>query len=272
MEKAKSTQVSKADFFKLKYYRNVLESRLGEVEAGQQFALAALEAMAGGVVLPQQEDIPEPEAELPSVEKCVELALEARVELRTLEEGEGLRKAELKLAESQFWPDVGIFGFARWAWASNTTRQYSVFAYDPFHESSAGIGLTARMTFDIPQKVARLQQARGELRKTQREREAAQRGLKVELAKLVGELQGIQTRAQSLAQSEREARKWATVSVAAFELGTGETRDVFEAYLAWLSASSEKLQAWSAFQLGVAALERAVGTKLGTSGNILTME
>ena len=265
LEKAGSLQVSRADFFKLKYYRNLLESRQGEVEAGQKFALAALEAMVGAPVSLVEEEIPEPWAKLPSVEESLDLALGARVELRTLEEGVGLRKAEVGLAQSQFWPDIGIVGFARWAWASNTTRQYSAFAYDPFHESSAGIGLMVRMTFDIPQKVARFRQAQGELRKVQREREAAQTGLKMELAKLLGEMQGIQVRARSLEASEREARRWATAAMAAFELGTGESRDVFDAYFAWLSASSEKLRAWSEFQLGLAALERAVGTKLSTA-------
>jgi len=264
MEKAGSIQVSQVDFFKLKYYRHVLESRLGDLEAGEQFALAALEAMTGSFVMPMKEDIAEPETELPSVEKCVELALGARVELRTLEEGIALRKAEVKLAESQFWPDIGVFGFVRWAWTSNTTRQYSPFAYDPYHETSAGIGLMLRVTFDIPQKMARFQQARGELRKIQFEREAAEAGLKVELAKLLGELHGIQVRAKSLAQSEREARKWATASTAAFELGTGEAREVFDAYLAWLSVSSEKLKAWAEFQLGLAVLERAAGASLGS--------
>ena len=268
MEEAKSPQVSRADFFKLKYYRGLLDARLGDVEAGQQLALAVLEAMAGAPVMPELQDIPEPEARLPSVEECVELALEARVELRGFEEGVRLRKAEVKLSQSQFWPDIGVFGFVRWAWTSNTTRQYSAFAYDPFHESSAGIGLVARMTLDIPQKVARFQQAQGELRKTQREREAAQAGLKVELKKLLGELQGIQMRAQSLEASEREARKWALASVTAFEVGTGEARDIFDAYLAWLSVSSEKLKAWSEFQLGLFALKRAVGTPWNTADKI----
>jgi len=267
MEKAGSLQVTRADFFKLRYYQNLLDSRLGEAEAGRQFTLAALEAMVGKPVVPREEEIPPPQEELLSLEQSMELALGERVELRTLEEGTALRKAEVKLAQSQFWPDIGVFGFARWAWASNTTRQYSAFAYDPFHESSAGLGLMIRMTFDIPQKMARLQQAQGELRKAQREREAAQAGLKVELAKLLGELQGIQMRAKSLEASEREARRWATASVVAFELGTGEARDVFDAYLAWLSASAEKMKAWSEFQLGLAALERAVGTKLGGTKN-----
>jgi len=267
MEKAGSLQVTRADFFKLKYYKNLLASRQGEIEAGRQWALAALEAMAGFAVLPVEEDIPEPEGELPSVEESTALALGARAEVRTLEEGMRLRKAEVRLAQSQFWPDVGVFGFARWAWASNTTRQYSPFAYDPFHESSAGLGLTVRMTFDIPQKLARFQQAQGELRKVQREREAAQAALKVELSKLLGELKGIQMRAQSLEASEREARRWAMASATAFELGTGETRDVFDAYLAWLSVSAEKLKAWSEFQLGLAALERAVGASWRTTKN-----
>ena len=262
MEKANSLQVSKVDFFKLKYYRSLLDARQGEAEAGQQHALAALEAMVGAPVQPMQEDIPEPQATLPSVEECLALALEARIELRALEEGEGLRRAEAKLASSQFWPDIGVFGFVRWAWASNTTRQYSAFASDPFHESSAGIGLMARMTFDIPQKRARFQQAQGELRKVQREKEAAQAALKLELSKLLGELQGIALRAQGMEASEREARRWATAATAAFELGTGEAREVFDAYVAWLAASSEKWKAWAEFQLGLAALERAVGVRL----------
>ncbi|MCL2179128.1 MAG: TolC family protein [Proteobacteria bacterium] len=263
MEKAASMQVSKADFFKLKYYRKLLDSRQGEIEAGERFALAALEAMVGRVVIPMEEDIPEPGWEIPSIEECMVLALGARVELRSIEEGVGLREAGLKFAQSQFWPDIGVVGFVRWAWASNTTRQYSVFASDPFHESSAGIGLMLRMTFDIPQKVARLKQAQGELRKTQREREAARVGLRVELTKFLGELRGIQERAWRLADAEKEARRWATAAVVAFELGTGEAREVFDAYLAWLSASSEKLKAHAEFQLGLAALERAVGTRWG---------
>ncbi|MBL8941426.1 MAG: hypothetical protein JNM69_43170, partial [Archangium sp.] len=60
-------------------------------------------------------------------------------------------------------------------------------------------------------------------------------------------------------QAEKSARRWATAAFAAFDLGTGDTRDLVESFTALASASASRAQALHDVQVGLKTLSRSVG-------------
>ncbi len=260
-----SEQVSRVDTYKVNFFRQVVAARLSEAKQGRAIALAALRLLAG---VPPQEpmeiaavDLPlEEEFTPPSLEKALALAEQYRPELTALQAGLVAREQEVLIRERAFYPDLGLVGFARFAHTTNATPQRTPFAYDPYNEVSAGVGLAVRGTFDIPVKNAQLDQARAELDKLRAQQRLLQSAIRLEVTKVHGELRTALERAQAYAEAEKNARRWATAAYAAFDLGTGDTRDLVDAFSALAQASADKAKGWYDVRVGIAALERVTGT------------
>ncbi len=230
------------------------------------FALAATRLILGlGPNEPlriEDRDLPDPTSSiaLRTTDDYVKLAEYHRPELRIAEAAVAAREREVVIRERMFFPDIGIAGFARWVWTTSATRQKSPFAYDPYNVLGAGVALVTRMTFDVPVKIAQLEQAQAELEKIEIERSLLKGAVRLELQKVHGEVSEALDRARAQGEAEKNAKRWATSAFANFDLGTGDTRELVDAFGALATASGEKIKAWHDVQLGLRALARAVGT------------
>ncbi|WP_434391171.1 TolC family protein [Melittangium boletus] len=261
---AKSEQVSRMDLYKVGYFRNQLEARQAQAEQGRQLALAAIRLLAG---IPEGEPVPvaevelEPEEEVtpPALEAALATAEEQRPELVGVAAGVRAREKEVFIRERGFLPDLGLAGFLTLRYTSSATRQLDPFAFDPYNDREAGVGLVARYTFDFPVKQAQLDQSRAELDKLKAQQKLIAAAIRLEVTKVHGELVMALGRARAQSLAEREARRWATAAYGAFDLGTSGTRDMIEAFTALAQASAERAQSWHDVQVARAALARATG-------------
>ncbi len=263
--KDESPQVSKMDLYKLGFFRKQLDARRAQAEQGRQLALAAIRLLAGvppeePVEVVEMELTPEGEVKPPSLDEALALAEQKRPELAGISAGIVAREKEVFIRERSFYPDLGLAGFLSLRYTSNATPQRDPFAYDPYNQREVGVGLVARYTFDFPVKQAQLDQARAELDKLKAQQRLLQAAIRLEVTKVHGELVAALTRAQALTQAEREARRWATAAMAAFDLGTTGTRDVVESLTAYAQSSAERSQSWHDFQVAQAELARVTGT------------
>ncbi|QRK14039.1 TolC family protein [Archangium violaceum] len=265
MLKAKSEQVSKMDLYKVGYFRNQLDARRLQAEQGRQLALAAIRLLAG---IPPGEPVEvvevdlEPEGEVtpPTLEESLAAAEQKRPELAGITAGIVAREKEVFIRERSFYPDFGLAGFLTLRYTSSATPQRDPFAYDPYNEREVGVGLVARYTFDFPTKQALLDQARAELDKLKAQQRLLQAAIRLEVTKTHGELVAAWQRAQEFAEAERDARRWATAAMTAFDLGTTGTRDLIEAFSAYAQSSADRAQSWHDFQVAQAELARVTGT------------
>ncbi|MDC0707522.1 TolC family protein [Stigmatella sp. ncwal1] len=256
-----SEQVSKLDTYKVNFFRQLVVSRRSEARQGRAFALEAIRLLAGGKPDEPLEiaavDLPlEDEFQPPTLEEALALAEQRRPELVAVQAGVTAREQEVLIRERSFYPDLGLVGFAKFAYTTNTTVQRSPFSYDPYNERTAGVGLAMRGTFDIPVKKAQLEQARAELDKLKAQQRLLQAGLRLEVTKTHGELVAALERARASTEAEKNARRWATAAYAAFDLGTGDTRELVDAFSALAQGSADKAKSWFDVRLGIAALER----------------
>ncbi len=258
-----SPQVSKLDLYKVDFFRKQVEARQGQVESGVGFALAAIRLISATPLnqplTVEERDLPEPAYRLEPLEVYVKLAADRRPELRAIEAGLAARRNEVFIRERLFYPDFGVAGFARWMYTSSATPQRSPFAYDPYNDLGSGVGLVGRMTFDVPIKLAQLEQSRAELQKLTFQRDLLEAGIRLETNKALGDLQDALVRSDAQRDAERSARRWATAAYANFDLGTGDTRELVDSFSALAMGSGEKLKAWHDVQVGIRALSRVVG-------------
>jgi outer membrane protein, multidrug efflux system len=260
----KSEQVSRMDLYKVGYFRQQLEARRAQAEQGQRLALAAIRLLAGtpegeplevAAVDLEPEEAPTP----PPLDAALTTAEARRPELAGIAAGVRAREKEVFLRERAFYPDLGLAGFLTLRYTSSATRQRDPFAFDPYNDREAGVGLVARYTFDFPVKQAELDQSRAELDKLKAQQRLLQAAIHLEVTKVHGEVTLALARARAQSQAEREAKRWATAAFSAFDLGTGGTRDVIEAFTALAQASADRAQSWHDFQVARAGLDRVMG-------------
>jgi outer membrane protein TolC len=263
--KEESEQVSRTDTYKVNFFRQVVAARRSEAVQGRALALEAIRLLVGArpdepleitaVELPLEEEFTPP-----GLDKALVTAEQHRPELVAIQAGIAAREQEVIIRERAYYPDLGLIGFARFAYTTNATPQRTPFAYDPYNERTAGIGLAARGTFDIPVKNAQLDQARAELDKLKAQQRLLQTAIRLEVTKVHGELVAALDRAKAFTEAEKNARRWATAAYAAFDLGTGDTRELVDAFTALAQASGDKAKSWFDVRVGIAALDRVTGT------------
>lgn len=261
-----SEQVTQVDAYRLDYYRQQAEAQRAAAEAGAGYALAAIRlliaARSDEVVEVAAIALEEPDGTLQPLESYLELARRHRPELEAVAAAVAVREHEVFIRERMYLPDFALVGFFRWMWTTSSTRQLSPFAYDPYNDLAAGVALAMRYQWDFPQKGLYLEQARAELERTQHQASLAGAAVRMEIEKLWSEANAALTRAARQTASERSARRWATAAFAAFDLGTGETRELVEAFTALAMSSAQRGQAYHDLHVGLAALSRAVGEPL----------
>jgi len=259
----KSDQVTQMDIYKLAFYRRQAEVQRAAAENGAQFALAAIRLLVAAapdeVIEVQPETLVLPDGELAPLNALIIKAADYRPELKAIAAGLAAREQEVKIREAMYYPDFGIAGFFRWRWTTSSTRQISPFAYDPYNDLSAGVGLVMRYQWDFPQKGIHLEQARAEYEKMEHQRDLLAAAVKLEIEKAWGESTLAVKKAVLQTEAEKQARRWATSAFAAFELGTGDTRELVDSFTAYAQASSMRVQALYELQLGLRTLTRAVG-------------
>lgn len=261
-----SEQVTQMDVYKIDYYRGLVQAQVVAAENGGRFALAAIRlliaAKPGEAIEIVEEKLDDNDGTLPPVDSYFAMAEQFRPELKAIAAGIGAREQEVLIRERMFYPDLGIAGFFRWAWTTNTTRQYSPFAYDPFNDLSAGLFLVASYKWDFPQKSAQLAESRAELHKMQHQRDLLAGAVRMEIEKAWGDTQAGLARGEKLAQAERDARRWATAAFTAFDIGTGDTRELVDAFTAYATSSLQHAQADYDVKIGLRTLARAVGARV----------
>ncbi|MGV3619868.1 MAG: TolC family protein [Archangium sp.] len=261
-----SEQVTQMDIYKLGFYRQQAEAQRAQAENGARLAMAAIQLLAAAEPNEKIEvkviELAMPEGSLASSDQFVIEGADNRPELRAIAAGLLASEQEVKIREAMFYPDFGIVGSFRWKWTTNSTRQVSPWAYDPYNELNATIGLGMRYSWDFPVKSIMLEQARAKFEKTQHQKDLVGAGVKLEIEKAWGEADMALKKAERQTDAEKNARRWANAAYAAFDLGTGDTRELVDAFSAYAQSSVSKAQAFHDAHVALRALSRAVGKRV----------
>src|SRR5205823_4343243 len=262
----KSEQINRSDSMKLDYLAEEVEAQHASALKNRDLALTGLRLLVGAQ---SGEDLPIAEQELPQAppapnpDELLRRALQQRPEARAANEGVAARQALVDLARARLWPDVGIVGGVRFTTTTNADNPPSPFVSNPYHESSGFVALGMQWTLDLPQKLARLRQAEGELHEAVAMQVGAEQLVRLDMQQALGDLAEARVRVERYGNETQIGKQLANQAGVAFDSGLGDARELLEGTLLFMRADGERLKALYDAQLAWAALERSVGAPLG---------
>ncbi len=265
-----SPQVTENDRLRLMHAHATVGVRLDEARNGSAMALAALRMLIGH---PQDAPLEVADADidalperLPGVDEVLGDAIALRPELLALRAVIDAQRAFVDLRWNQLYPDLAIGGVLDFARTTNATDQTNPFIFDPFNFFDIGVGLVLRFELDVFNKMALAHQAEAQLDTRLAQATAAAQGIELEARALHLDVSGKLARIELLRKAHRAARGWLSASVLAYDIGTGEAREVIDAFVARATAEAELNKTEYDVQIGVADLARVSGRLVAEAG------
>ncbi|MCC6807046.1 MAG: TolC family protein [Deltaproteobacteria bacterium] len=263
MVQANSDQVSDNDIFMLRTLLSQLVARRAEAQAGAASAKEAIRFLTRG-----DEDAPLeleavnlrlPDAPPVAVDVLQSAAHEHRAELSMADKAVSARKEALWIKKASLFPDFFLFGYYTQNYTSNQDYQRNPFLNNVANEWSGGIAIGARLTLDIPMKVAQIKEAEAELHKAENQLSAADGYISLQVKKAYADLQSARAQALELQRAERSAKSWVISSVLNFNSGLSPAGDLFQAIRAYAESSAMRRKAELDYHTAVTAVAEAVG-------------
>jgi outer membrane protein TolC len=237
------------------------EAKAQRTEAGEQEAqaLAGLRAVTG---VPEA-DIDDAELvalthPVPDAGK-VAAASTQRPQRRAAKSGAAAADELAEYESAQYFPDFALVGSAVISHAQGVADPPSAFAYDPYRRTGAGVGLGLQWTLEPWNVSARAGRARAEAHKQHAQAELAELGARYDAETARAEAAGAHDRVDEAGEGEKAARTWLAAVLQNQAIGTAESRDLVDAYLAWFEMRARWAKAVFDWNVAVVRLGRATG-------------
>ncbi|MGE0548114.1 MAG: TolC family protein [Kofleriaceae bacterium] len=233
------------------------EARFQRAEAtqGELSALAGVRALTGIANADLDDEV------LIAVERAVPSAAAGDRRPQAMAAKSGARAAtELaELASSYYWPDVALVGSAMVSRAQGVDDPPGVFANDPYNRSGAGLVLALQWTLEPWTVKARTDRARAEAAKARAQADLATMGASYDAQVALAELSAARAKVTAASEGEKAARTWLASVLQADAIGTAESKELADAYIAWFQMRARWAQAVFQWNVAVVRLDRSTG-------------
>jgi len=233
------------------------EARVQRAEAAQ----AEAEALAGLRAVTGIADADLDDAQLAPVERAVPPRAAAERRPQALAARTGARAADelAKMAASQYFPDLAVVASGVIASAQGAEDPPSAFANDPYNRSGAGVVIGLQWTLEPWTVAARVEKARADAHKAHAQSELAAIGARYDADNALAEATFAHDKVAAAGQGEQAARTWLASVLQAEAIGTAESKDLADAYIAWFQMRARWAQAVFQWNVAVVRLDRAAG-------------
>lgn len=267
-DRVRSGEGDEIELLKLKMYREELTARKSEVEYKQRMAHAGLKFLTGAKHEVSVPDAPLKRARhrLGPLAHYLSAARLFRPEVNMARAGVLARSAQLDLARSQYFPDVGLGLSYRWARAEEVTDQRNPFASDPGNYTSYGFGLVMRWKLDFLPKVARVAKAQAELEEMRATERYALGGVAVEVETAFAEAQHAERRLDAYSRAVGYAKQWLIKVQQGIDVGVMDDEDIVDPAKEWALKRFSQMSATFDYNIAVAKLGLATGWDAVTKG------
>jgi len=257
------------DLLKVELADLEIEELMREALKVESLALSALWALAGKSA-PMGFDVVERDLAahaltggMRSLREYKEIAARERPEARMASAGVQVRKAQERLARSNFLPDLGVTLTVGVARTNAADPQMSTLYYqDAYNYSRVIAALALRWRFDFHNDAFDLQAARAELRAAQHQREAAILLLGRDVDEAYGDL--LDARETIEVRDRARQRSWQLVVSQEQKdtVGGGNSGELLRSLEKWYKLRFAHVESVAQHNLAAARLARAVGTPL----------
>lgn len=170
-------------------------------------------------------------------------ALARRPEIRQFEAGEQARAALVRSARADLYPQIFAGGQLRYGFAPNRTDQRNPFIRDDFNFFQGGVAIGFRWSLNFAATRAKVKELAGEQERLHAQRRIAETAIRVQASNSFRALEGAELVTDVRQKAARAARSWLAAAESGFNLGVGETRDLVDAFQAYLQTRVALLQA-----------------------------
>jgi outer membrane protein TolC len=230
------------DLYRVRNYGFQLDRLEAEARRGQEEARLGLRLLAGTEVAPAESELVAlaTDADLDAVSD--EQALAANPELREAELAAEAR-ARLARSEREVLPALAIEGRFEYGEAPGRTTQKSPFVYEPYNTRTLGAALALRWDLNFKQTGARAARAQAEADAARAKSAALATRLRFDLGRARARLREARADRETASRALGTTANWLRLAEENEGLGTASSRDVVDAYAAYLQARSAHLRA-----------------------------
>jgi outer membrane protein TolC len=263
-------EVTERDLFKLRYYAAEVRTLLVQARQGKQTALAALRFLTGIEQLGHSLPLAESELSAPKAppilrDLALEQASKSRPELIALDAALRAARALVDMQRASFYPDIFIAGSLEGSYSpahdyiGNSLLNRGLTYY------TGGLSLGLQISLDIPQKMARLEQAEAEARRLEIQVEQARQAIGLEIDRQLGSLDAARQRVQLYRKGHRAAKAWMRSNVMSYGVGLANTKDLLDSVAAFAKSKLDRDQAIHDLLLAQDQLRMAAGQDLSAN-------
>ncbi len=235
-------------------------ARLAEARQAEAIALAGMRILAGDDTADIANEALEPiEFELAATSVYLDIAREKRPEIRAAHAGAEAAWAQTHFESAHYFPDLVLVGELGLARAQGVDDPPSAFADDPFNRTSAALGLALRWRLDPIQQQGRVAQAAARARKAEALVDLATIAAKFDIERSHAEASQAHARLVAARDGSKSARGWMAAVMQADAIGTAESKDLADAFIAYFTLRARYVTSVYEWNLAVARLRTAAG-------------
>ena len=222
---------------------------------------AELEALAGLRVLTGIADADLDDAPLEALDRKVPATAAADRRPQAMAARTGALAADelASMAVSSYFPDLALVASGVIAGAQGVQDPPGAFANDPYNRSGVGLVVALQWTLEPWNVAARVARARAEAHKAHAQSELAALGARYDADNALTEASVAHDKVAAASEGEKAARTWLASVLQAEAIGTAESKDLADAYIAWFQMRARWAQAVFSWNVAVVRLDRAAG-------------
>jgi outer membrane protein TolC len=248
------------DLLKLQSFQAELDARMAEAQKYEQVARAGLRFYTGVVDLEiDSAPLVRGKHHLGHVSKYLGAARLHRPEVRMAKAGINAREAQVKLAQAQMFPDIGLglsFGLSA---APQVANQINPFVTDPANYLHYGVAFVFQWNLDFVPGHARVMQAQAQLQEVLALDRKALGGVAAEVEAAYAEVIDWSKRYKAYLKAEKFARKWLLSVQQAIDVGTMDDKELIDPARKYAEHRYSRLNATMEYNLALSKLAKATG-------------
>jgi outer membrane protein TolC len=185
-----------------------------------------------------------------------------RPELAQIEAGLAARQARLEAARSQYYPAIFLAGGFEYSVAPNRDDQDSPFANDYNFFKGPGVALGLNWQLDFWQTRAKVAERVAEVQQLTAQQDAAVSGIALDVERRYLEVKEFEQKVESAQEARKAARALLVTTLANFQIGVGEGKDVFEGLGLYTRIVGDYYKTLRNFNIAAARLTQATGQEV----------
>jgi outer membrane protein TolC len=233
------------------------EARVQRAEAAQSEA----EALAGLRALTGVSDADVDDAQLAPVDRPLpgRASGEHRPQAIAARAGAVAADELADMAVSQYYPDLAIIASGVVSAAHGVDTPSNAFFNNPYNRYGAGAVVGLQWAIEPWTTAARVAKARADARKAHVQSDLAAIGARFDADTALADATAAHDKVAAAGQGEQAGKAWVASVLQAQAIGTAESRDLVDAYIAWFQMRARWAQAVFQWNVAVVRLDRAAG-------------